>query len=584
MNNNSPPEAKIALFRGLFRGRDDVYPRRFESQKTGRSGYQPACGNEWVKGLCDKGRVKCVECPNRRFLPVSDEVIRKHLSGQDDTGRDCVMGVYPMLLDETCFLLAVDFDKEHWREDIAVYRETCRRLDIPVVLERSRSENGGHVWLFFAEPVPAALARRLASHLLTETMEQRPDIGLDSHDRFIPNQDTLPHGGLGNLIALPLQKKARAQGNSLFLDDDLVPHADQWALLASVNRISPARAQEIVRNAEADDRIIGVRLAPEEEGHPARWSAQPSRRRKELPVADLPESMDLVLGDQLYIPKETLVPGLRNRLLRLAAVPKDEERLLLATGRYIGEGFDDARLDNLFLALPVSWRGTIAQYAGRLHRLYEHKHEVRIYDYADLNVPMLARMFERRCRGYEAVGYSVHLPASGVPGWPAEVDLPLDPLWKQDYAASLRRWIRDGVDQPLATLFAEAVRVQALGTEGTEHARSASEAFLYRRLESLPLTSGRFRLSRELPIPFDGMGKIEVDLLDIETRIAIEIDGPQHLDDPDAYRRDRRKDRLLQENGYLVLRFLAEDIGKRLDEVLDSIARALANRCRKNGG
>ncbi len=173
VNYNSSPAAKIDLFRTLFRGRDDVYPRRFESRKTGKSGYQPACANEWVKGLWDKRAVKCAECPNRRFLPVTDEVIRRHLSGQDDAGHAFVMGVYPMLQDETCFLLAADFDKESWQEDTTAFLTTCRRLNLPAALERSRSGNGGHIWMFFNEPIPAVLARKLASYILTEkTMER----------------------------------------------------------------------------------------------------------------------------------------------------------------------------------------------------------------------------------------------------------------------------------------------------------------------------------------------------------------------------------------------------------------------------
>ena len=191
---------------------------------------------------------------------------------------------------------------------------------------------------------------------------------------------------------------------------------------------------------------------------------------------------------------------------RLAAIPENEPRLLLATGRLIGEGFDDARLDTLFLTLPVSWHGTIAQYAGRLHRLHARKREVRVMDYADLNVPMLARMFDRRCRGYEAVGYTILLPASAVPGWPADVPLPVDPQWKDDYAASVRRLVRDGVDRPLANLFVHVTRDVAPTDEGIRRARSATEAFLYRRLETLPETAGRFRLNAELPIPFDGSG------------------------------------------------------------------------------
>ena len=168
MDNNSSPESKIELFRSLFRGREDVYPLRFESRKTGKCGYQPACANEWVKGVCNKGRIKCSVCPNRSLLPLTDEVIRRHLSEYDDRGHDFVIGLYPMFLDETCFLLAVDFDKESWQEDIVAFLTTCRKLDIPAAVERSRSGNGGHIWLFFDEPVPVALARKLASHLLTE--------------------------------------------------------------------------------------------------------------------------------------------------------------------------------------------------------------------------------------------------------------------------------------------------------------------------------------------------------------------------------------------------------------------------------
>jgi superfamily II DNA or RNA helicase/very-short-patch-repair endonuclease len=279
----------------------------------------------------------------------------------------------------------------------------------------------------------------------------------------------------------------------------------------------------------------------------------------------------------------TLQGGMSRKALRdvatsMGSIPTSAERVLLATGRYIGEGFDDPRLDTLFLALPVSWRGTIAQYVGRLHRLHEGKREVQVYDYADLNVPVLARMFDRRCRGYEAVGYTILLPGSAIPGWPADVPLPIDPEWKRDYAASVRRVVRDGVDTPLANLFVHAARSASPSAEGVERARSASEAFLYRRLETWAETAGRFRLNVVLPIPFDDCGRMEVDFFCADAGVAVELDGAQHLADPEAYRRDRRKDVLLQENGYVVLRFLAEDIGKRLDLVLDTIVRALARQ------
>ena len=162
--------------------------------------------------------------------------------------------------------LAVDFDKTGWEADAVAFVGGCRRLGLTAALERSRSGRGGHVWLFFEQAIPAALARRLGSHLLTEAMENRPDIGLDSYDRLFPNQDTLPQGGFGNLIALPLQRASRDQGNSVFVDDDLVPWTDQWAFLASVRRIGRPEVESIVQDAERRGRVLGVRLPPQEDG------------------------------------------------------------------------------------------------------------------------------------------------------------------------------------------------------------------------------------------------------------------------------------------------------------------------------
>ncbi len=269
---------------------------------------------------------------------------------------------------------------------------------------------------------------------------------------------------------------------------------------------------------------------------------------------------------------------LKRSLEKLAAEVADHPVVVVATGRFVGEGFDHPRLDTLFLALPVSWKGTIAQYAGRLHRLHEGKSEVRIYDYADLNVPLLSRMFDRRCRGYEAVGYTILLHSSALPGWPLEVQLPADPQWKRDYAASVRRLIRDGVDTPLGDLFYHTARTFSPHAEGAMRARSACEAFLYRRLQTLEATKDRFILNRDLPIPFEGFSNMEVDLVDDTAKIAIELDGPKHIGDIEAYRRDRTKDQLLQEHGYYVMRFLVEDVGTRLDDVLDAILRVQANR------
>ena len=923
VSRRSSAESKIALFRSLFRGREDLYPRRFESMASGRSGYAPACSNEWRPGVCEKPRIKCADCHNRRFLPVTDQVVRWHLSGADDDGKSFTMGVYPMLLDESCRFLAVDFDGKRWSDDANAYLAICARRGVPATLERSRSGNGGHIWLFFDEAVSAGLARRLGALLLTEAMDDRPDLGFRSYDRFFPSQDTLPRGGFGNLIALPLQREPRKAGNTVFVDADLNPFADQWAHLSQLGRITSKQAESLVEQAEKNGRVLGVRtVTPDDDRFAAApWNAPPSRRPIEPAVTEpIPDNLEIVLADRVYIPKEDLPPSIVTRLMRLAAfqnpefyraqamrlptygkprvvacsedgarfielprgcleeveallrgfgielsiqdqrypglplavsfqgilrpeqkaaakamvahdtgvlaattafgktvvatwliaqrgvntlilvhrkqlleqwitrlaelldvadrdigrfgggrkkltgkidvaliqsltrkglvddriadygyvivdechhipafsfelavsrakakyvtglsatvVRKDGHqpivfmqcgparhrvdakrqaanrpfshevlvrptgfrmqgepdgdpriefqcvcdqlimdnsrnlaicadvvdnaqngraplvltervehlqaladrlrvngldivcmqggmgnralksalaraaesvpgRVLLATGRFIGEGFDNARLDSLFLTMPVSWRGTISQYVGRLHRLHENKREVRVYDYADLDVPMLSRMFDRRCRAYEAAGYSISLPASAAPGWPASVQLPADGPWKHRYSASVQRLLRDGVDETLAELFSTITGPLPLAQPNTQRARSASEAFLFRRLQSLPETRDRFRLNAHLPIPFCQEGHMEVDFLDPVSRVVLELDGSQHLADREAYRRDRRKDALLQEHGYIVLRFLAEDLGPRLDSVLDEILRAL---------
>ena len=313
VTNTSPPGGKIALFRALFRGRADVFPRRWENARTGRAGYAPACDNEWKPRLCGKPRVKCGACPNQAFRPVTDDVIEGHLRGRH------TIGVYPIREDYTCRFLAADFDRKTWRRDARAFLEACRSKRVPAALERSRSGNGGHVWIFFADAVPAAIARHLGSHLLTEAMERRPDIGFGSYDRFFPSQDTLPAGGFGNLIALPLQGGPRKAGNSLFLGDDFEPHTDQWAFLSSLRRLSAAKVTAIADEARRRGRVTGLRL-PLEDRDEEPWTAPPSRR---LPLPEIagtmPERIEAVLGDQLYIPRAGLPPGLVNRLIRLAA-------------------------------------------------------------------------------------------------------------------------------------------------------------------------------------------------------------------------------------------------------------------------
>ncbi|TVP81161.1 MAG: DUF559 domain-containing protein [Puniceicoccaceae bacterium] len=822
-----------------------------------------------------------------------------------------------MLLDESCHFLALDLDGAGWQEDAAALVDVVKNLKLPVALERSRSGNGAHLWFFFDQAVAAIQARRLGAHLLTEAMNRRPEIGLDSYDRMFPNQDTLPRGGFGNLIALPLQKAARKAGHSMFLNDSLEPFVDQWAFLGSIHRIKPTRLSEIVTHAERTNRVVPVRMPPSDEFSLTPWKASPSRIPPDNGIETaMVGKLEIVFSDKLYISKAQLTPTQRNRILHLAAFQNPEfykaqamrlptydkpriiacaedypehialprgcldelksllrrdkvryrikdlrvtgspleisfsgslrseqitatkallshetgvlaattafgktvlaawmiaergvnalilvhrqqlmeqwvERLsefldfpqksigrlgggrrklrgqidvaliqsmvrknvvddriadyghliidechhlsaqsferavsrakakyvlglsatvhrkdghhpiifmqcgpirhqvdakdqakarpfrhhvivrptgfrqlgqpeedarfeyqklcqdlitdrprnrlicadvaaaikakrqpmvltertehldilrdelqslgiasvtlqggmgkqqrtaamkdlnhsakvILATGRYVGEGFDCSRLDTLFITMPVSWRGTVAQYVGRLHRLHDGKQVVQVFDYADLDVPMLERMFDKRCAGYEAVGYSILLPASALPGWPQSVPLPIDPVWKRDYAASVKRLIHDGVDDPLAQLFVHA----ATPAHDTDRARSASEAFLFKRLETLKATRGRFLLNAELAIPFNQRGTMEVDFLCPEARLVIELDGSQHLQNETAWRSDRHKDALLQRHGYFILRFLTTDLTKNLDAVLDSTLSTLTH-------
>lgn len=252
------PEQKIAIFRGLFRGREDVFARRWYSVASGKSGYQPVCLREWNAQFCDKKKYKCADCPNRQFAPLTYKDIYCHLQGKDEYGRD-VVGLYVIQKDNTCYFLCADFDDkscEHgYQKDVLAYTSVCRDWRIPYAIERSRSGNGAHVWVFFASPTPAIKARKLGNAILSEAMNREARVSLRSYDRLFPNQDTLPAGGLGNLIALPMQGKARHSGNSVFVDESFTPYPDQWAFLQSVARVSEATLDRLLEQHQTQHEL-----------------------------------------------------------------------------------------------------------------------------------------------------------------------------------------------------------------------------------------------------------------------------------------------------------------------------------------
>jgi hypothetical protein len=250
---------KVALFRGLFRGRTDVYPTRWENKTTGRSGYAPACANEWRAGVCEKPRIKCSDCPNRSFIPLSDAVIYSHLAGEH------TVGVYPLLEDDSCHFLAVDFDEAEWRDDARVFVQSCEAPGVPSALEISRSGRGAHAWVFFAGRVAARDARRLGTAIISHTCARTRQLQLKSYDRLFPNQDTMPKGGFGNLIALPLQKGPRETGCSVFVDAELRPYPDQWAFLATIRPMDVHDIEPTILRATGGAHPLDVTFIDEED-------------------------------------------------------------------------------------------------------------------------------------------------------------------------------------------------------------------------------------------------------------------------------------------------------------------------------
>ena len=312
-------DERIRLFQSLFKGREDVFARRWFSKTTGKSGYQPVCINEWKQGICDKKKYRCVICPNRNFAPLTTQDMYRHLEGKDEYCCD-VVGLYAIMQDNNCAFLCADFDDKNckygYKEDVLAYVGVCREWLIPYAIERSRSGNGAHVWIFFEAPLPASKARRLGNAILTEAMTRNGQMSFNSYDRFFPNQDYLPEGGFGNLVALPLQGQARRKQNSVFVDNDFLVYKDQWAFLYNLKKIQESTIDQLLRLHYQEE--LG-KLSMSSESKP--WvTPLPQNITQE----DFHAKVEIIKADKLYIPLKAVSAKVLNHLKRIAAFKNPE--------------------------------------------------------------------------------------------------------------------------------------------------------------------------------------------------------------------------------------------------------------------
>jgi superfamily II DNA or RNA helicase len=373
LSDSFSPEQKIAIFRNLFRGRTDIFANRWQNQR-GRSGYSVACDNEWVQGICNKPRIKCLDCTHRQFSELNDQIIYRHLAGQQ------VVGLYPLLQDSTCHLLAADFDKGNWQDEVKAMSRACTEYGVPHAVEISRSGNGAHLWIFFDDNVPANEARLLGFGLLDKAMEVYPNLSFDSYDRLFPNQDILPEGGFGNLIALPLQREARQAGNSSFVDKELNVIEDQWQHLAQIKRLSGLELNKLLSQIPPNASLIS-----EQDVTDTRPPWEITAKPRPLVLENPPQQVSITLANHIYFEMKALPSALSARLRRLASFSNPvffKTQALRFSTHGIPRFISCARIEQGYLALP---RGCLDD---ALALLKENNIDVQIDDKRELGTKL----------------------------------------------------------------------------------------------------------------------------------------------------------------------------------------------------
>ena len=418
----------IRLYKSIFSGRQDVHAIRWEKEE--KTGYMPAYKVDWSdynKYKSEGGKFK--DYANKEYIPFSDEVLLRHLHGTE------TVGIYPLLEDNTSYFIVADFDDKNWKESVQRLYSVCTKHEIPSYVERSRSGNGAHLWIFFEDNFPAEQTRKLMFELLREAsiishFDKEP-----SFDRLFPNQDFHSGKGLGNLIALPLNGKSLKESNSAFLNpSDLEPYRSQYDLIGSFQKLTKVKFRNIYENFfnEKVEDFFKSSFAPNlyvpfnykiDKYETISRILIHDTHRNSLIINDIENRINrfnkfLILTERkahveilnLYLKNkfETIIihgdDSESNRKSKMEQLKLGHYKIVISTGQYFGEGIDLNNLECLVIAYPFAFEGKLIQYIGRIQH---SDNPPVIFDYRDSNIDYFEKMFKQRNRYYKKLSKQV---------------------------------------------------------------------------------------------------------------------------------------------------------------------------------